>query len=298
MNVIPHLSTTLKSLVKPHVGMGRLWTEELVPWSGSPGISITVLYSRVGGKWVAMQVTDLLSQIESDRKFLRKCIHKTLFSNVIYRHHKQANEPKKRCKTKGFHHCIHWAITHHLYLKHVCLYAPQNVYSKSAYHTTVWLLQCTTAYKFTGVQRLPHFRLPDGSDWVAINLAAFSEGPADSPGTLMLNTACWCHHLSLSELAVLVAAGPQTYLHSHRLQTFNSALILNPFSVNLWESMGREEIQRHCHQRRPLLCLCRMTIELVPENTSCHLKSKARLKSWALTLHCITSKCVGTDIIF
>lgn len=42
-------------------------------------------------------------------------------------------------------------------------------------------------------------------------------------GTLMLNRACWCHLLSLSELAVLVAAGPQTYLHSHHLQTFNSA---------------------------------------------------------------------------
>lgn len=51
-----------------------------------------------------------------------------------------------------------------VFIEHICLYAPQNVYSKSAYHTTMWLLQCTTAYKFTGVQRLPRFRLPDASD--------------------------------------------------------------------------------------------------------------------------------------
>lgn len=53
-------------------------------------------------------------------------------------------------------------------------------------------------------------------------------------GALILNTPPWCHCWKLSELTVLSRAGPQIYiLYRSRLQTFNLALILNPFSVNL-----------------------------------------------------------------
>lgn len=59
-------------------------------------------------------------------------------------------------------------------------------------------------------------------------------------GALMLNTAHWCHCRSLSELTVLSRAGPHIYiLYSHSLQTFNFALILNPFSVNFPRSLER-----------------------------------------------------------
>lgn len=41
-----------------------------------------------------------------------------------------------------------------------------------------------------------------------------------------------------------------------------------------------------------------MTIEHVPAHISSHRKSKAMLKSWAPTLHCITGKHMGTNITF
>lgn len=103
------------------------------------------------------------------------------------------------------------------------------------------LLECCSVppgYKFTGGQRLLEHSMPSASWQFQLSWNKFDRLSCRTwvtfLGALMLNTAHWCHCWKLSELTVLSRAGPQIYiLYSSSLQTFNLALILNPFPVNL-----------------------------------------------------------------
>lgn len=109
---------------------------------------------------------------------------------------------------------------------------------------TVWELRVPPGHGSTGVQGdfgAPHLQLPHGSSWAAISLTDLPAGPGwPFSGALMLNTAHRWHDWKLSELTVLSVAGPHIYIpRSRSVWTFNSALILNPFPVNLPKSTER-----------------------------------------------------------